>query len=273
MSEKVKRLKPTLDTLRELYLKSGNKCAFPGCHEIMIDENGVFIGEVCHIEGAMPGGERFNKNQSNEERRKFENLMLMCHKHHKITDDINEYTIEKLREMKKNHEKKFTDIERKIGESIKDYTEEEIVCMPKTLNGMNEYFKWGQTQQELQATIKCIGEFGENLKQIPYESRSVFGIICKRVEKEKIINKTLFKVPVREIEKACRIALNDLKEHIAILEKYKVCRIDRDWDGIEKVYLNIGVYDGWWEDIEEYCNNKSISLTGMIVNLDFSMLD
>ncbi|AKL94721.1 hypothetical protein CACET_c12560 [Clostridium aceticum] len=273
MSEKVKRLKPTPDTLRELYLKSGNKCAFTGCPQLMIDENGVFIGEVCHIEGAMPGGERFNKNQSNEDRRKFENLMLMCHKHHKITNDVYKYTVEKLREMKKNHERKFTDIETKIAESIKDYAKEDIISMPKTLNGMNEYFAWGQDQEELLETIKQINVFAENLKQLPHGTRAILAIVCERVEKEKIVGAIEFKVPASEIQKVSRIAFNDLKEHLAILIKYKMCYIEKDWDEIEKIYLNTGAYDGWWGDIKEYCINKNISLAEIITNLDFSMLD
>jgi hypothetical protein len=31
MTEKAKRLAPTPQTLREVFLKSGNLCAFPGC--------------------------------------------------------------------------------------------------------------------------------------------------------------------------------------------------------------------------------------------------
>lgn len=37
MDEKAKRLKPTVEVLRELYLKSGNQCAFPGCYNAMVD--------------------------------------------------------------------------------------------------------------------------------------------------------------------------------------------------------------------------------------------
>ena len=48
----VKRLQPKGNTLRELFLKSGNLCAFPGC--LMMDPEGNFIGEVCHIEAAEP---------------------------------------------------------------------------------------------------------------------------------------------------------------------------------------------------------------------------
>lgn len=274
MEENVKRLKPTSDTLRELYLKSGNQCAFPGCTALMIDEKGNFIGQVCHIEAAMSGGERFNKNQSNEDRRKFENLMLMCHEHHTVTNDINEYTVEKLRTMKMEHERRYTDIERKISDSfIKDYTKEDILVMPKTLNSMNECLGWGLKQEDLQETIKCISDFAENLKKLPHESRYIFGIICERVEEENAGINTNFKVSISEIVKACKITSIIFREHLVILEKYKMCYIDEDWDGVQKIYLNTGAYDNWWEEIRHYCNNKNISLFQMILNLNFSALD
>ena len=274
MAEKVKRLQPTAETLRELYLKSGNRCAFPGCNEVMIDENGTFVGEVCHIEGAMPGGERFNKNQSNEERRKFKNLMLMCHKHHKITDDVNNYTVEKLRKIKYEHEKKFTDIEGKIKASIKDYSEENVILLPGTLRSMNEYFGWGETQEELKATIECIRKFAEILKKIPYESRRIFSVICKRVEEGDIeLGRINFKVPPSEIEKACQISFHDLKENLRILNKYGVCYVDTDFEEGENIYLSDEPYDGWWEDIFGYYKEKNLDLNRMIINLDFTDLD
>ena len=43
MDEKAKRLKPTVEVLRELYLKSGNQCAFPGCYNAMVDDNGKMM--------------------------------------------------------------------------------------------------------------------------------------------------------------------------------------------------------------------------------------
>lgn len=115
--EKAKRLAPLPETLRELFLKSGNCCAFPDCQRLMMNSDGVFIGQVCHIEGAEEGGERFNENQTNEERRHFSNLMLMCYDHHTITNDVTKYTAEVLRKMKADHEAKFTDVAKAIGES------------------------------------------------------------------------------------------------------------------------------------------------------------
>jgi hypothetical protein len=55
---KAKRKAPDKDTLRELYLKSGNQCAFPACTRVMLNKDGVFVGQICHIEAAEEGGER-----------------------------------------------------------------------------------------------------------------------------------------------------------------------------------------------------------------------
>lgn len=34
--EEVKRLAPKQEVLRELYIKSGNECAYPGCHNVLV---------------------------------------------------------------------------------------------------------------------------------------------------------------------------------------------------------------------------------------------
>jgi hypothetical protein len=42
--EKVKRKQPSVDTIRELFVKSGNECAFPGCTNRIINQAGEFTG-------------------------------------------------------------------------------------------------------------------------------------------------------------------------------------------------------------------------------------
>jgi hypothetical protein len=49
----------------------------------MLNIEGTFIGQICHIEAAEEGGERFNLNTTNEQRRSAVNLMLMCYEHHR----------------------------------------------------------------------------------------------------------------------------------------------------------------------------------------------
>lgn len=101
------RLSPKLETLRALFARSGNQCAFPDCNHSLINKKNKFIAQVCHIEGANKGGERYNENSTDEERRGFDNLLILCYAHHIETDDIIEYTVEKLKQIKYKHEKSF----------------------------------------------------------------------------------------------------------------------------------------------------------------------
>lgn len=101
------RKKITEPTLKALFAKSGNKCAFPDCDNILVHEDGGIICQVCHIEAASPQGERYNPQQTDEERRHLDNLILLCPQHHIITNDESIYTVEVMRKMKCDHELKY----------------------------------------------------------------------------------------------------------------------------------------------------------------------
>lgn len=98
------RLTPKQDTLRRLFALSRNCCAFPDCNNKIISNTGKLIGQVCHIEAANIGGERYNSLQSDEERRSFENLILLCYEHHVETNDVLAYPTELLQKIKNDHE-------------------------------------------------------------------------------------------------------------------------------------------------------------------------
>jgi hypothetical protein len=102
------RLDPTQKTRIRLYALSGNRCAFPGCVVTFVSpEDETNISNICHIEAAEVGGERYNPNSNDEERRDFKNLILLCRNHHAVTNDVNVYTVDVLRKMKQEHEDKI----------------------------------------------------------------------------------------------------------------------------------------------------------------------
>ena len=103
------RKSPNAETLKLLYVRSGNECAFPNCEHPIFNDKGLYIAQLCHINAASKGGQRYNKEQSDEERSAPENLLFMCHRHHKETDNEEEYSVAKLTKLKKNHELKFTE--------------------------------------------------------------------------------------------------------------------------------------------------------------------
>lgn len=101
------RKKPSDNTIKKLFGLSGNQCAFPDCGQHMVDINGTVTGQICHIEAAETGGQRYSQIQNDEERRSFENLVLMCANHHKVTDNVTIYTTQKLKQIKAAHESSF----------------------------------------------------------------------------------------------------------------------------------------------------------------------
>jgi hypothetical protein len=90
--------------LRDLSIASKNKCAFPGCDHPILNPVGDYIAELCHIEAAEAGGPRFNPGQSDEDRVSRDNLLFLCHAHHKETDNESVYTVARLRKIKLDHE-------------------------------------------------------------------------------------------------------------------------------------------------------------------------
>jgi len=97
------------DSVRhELYARSGNLCEFPGCTHSLFendDTETTNIGEICHIEGLNPNSARYNPKSSDRERNSIKNLILLCANHHSIVDqDETLYTVEKLKQMKAEHE-------------------------------------------------------------------------------------------------------------------------------------------------------------------------
>jgi len=119
LGEIPKRLNPTEETLKYLYLKSGNICAFPKCNNSMY-KNKSLIGQVCHIEDALPGG-RYNPDKSNEQNREDANLLLMCYEHHVETNDIQKYSVDNLKDMKFNHETYIAESNKEPKDSLDEF--------------------------------------------------------------------------------------------------------------------------------------------------------
>jgi len=100
----MKRLSPRTQTVRELFSLSGNQCAFPGCVHELVNHNFQFVAQVCHIEAARKGGERFNTTLTGEDLRLPKNLLILCYAHHVETNDVSEYTVARMQEIKSAHE-------------------------------------------------------------------------------------------------------------------------------------------------------------------------
>lgn len=52
--------------IREFFAFSGNRCAYPNCNHPLLDNDGNYIAQICHIEGG--GWPRHNPNLTLKER-------------------------------------------------------------------------------------------------------------------------------------------------------------------------------------------------------------
>lgn len=273
MEENAKRLKPTVEVLRELYLKSGNQCAFPGCYNAMVDDNGNFIGQICHIEAAEAGGERFNPNMTNEERRSFDNLMLMCYEHHVVTNDVTKYPVSVLKRMKREHEDKFSSVIQKMRNSVIDYGIVNQYSKVVTCKRLSDVMGFGCTDEENLENAKVLNGLINKLMDVPVETRYLLAIMVARSFDDMLGTCV---VPLHEIEAATGKDPSFILNHIEILNRRGVIS-ELDTDEYGRPFCNLyGDFNsGWnyWGNIRDYCKKTGEPITKICVELKFSVFD
>lgn len=101
----------TQPTIKRLHTLSGNQCAQPECNRQLIARDDItIVSKICHIEAASPQGPRWNPSMNDENRRHFNNLILLCDECHSIIDNKaneSEYPVELLQKWKSDHEAKM----------------------------------------------------------------------------------------------------------------------------------------------------------------------
>ncbi|MBT8161461.1 MULTISPECIES: hypothetical protein [Arthrobacter] len=76
-------------TVKGLFALSGTTCYFPDCPRpvvVFIDDEAFTEAKIAHIYGANEGSARYDPGMTDNERRAFANLMLLCGPHHELVD-------------------------------------------------------------------------------------------------------------------------------------------------------------------------------------------
>ncbi len=93
-----------------LWGRAAGRCSFPGCRlDLVLDatetDDPSLVGEFCHIVAESNDGPRGKSPLTLHQRNSYENIVVMCNVHHKqIDDQANAFTVDRLHEIKAEHE-------------------------------------------------------------------------------------------------------------------------------------------------------------------------
>ena len=269
--EEVRRLAPTERTLKKLFAYSGNQCAVPDCKNQLVDPSGTLLGKVAHICAAEEGGPRFDANMSNEQRRSFDNLLILCGRHHDIVDDkenVSEYPPDKLRGYKKSHEDRFRRAERQLVEQFSDTTQATQPTYPKTLARLGSVFS-DTTVVGSSDHISDIVAFVDKLKELPLDVREFALKLAERMRRKKV-NELL----VQEVTRVFDISHKKLNDIMAIMDRAGLGDIDEKDPRTFVVTLREKKWGGnAWYEILEFCDRTGETPEQFIYDLRFDLYD
>jgi hypothetical protein len=194
----------------------------------------------------------------------------MCPVHHDVIDANPEiYTVERLLQIKTNHEAKHQN-----GREPTDSIVDEFYCAsansPKTLNNLAHTLKWDIAQNELQEIVPDFIELIERLKKLPRRSRELLAIIVQRAKYEQFSG---MYVLATEIVNATGLSKQELVNEVAVLDRHGFACIE-ELQGLPIVEIN-SANRNWlmWDTIQEFCLSQKMSVNELVVALNFDYFD
>ncbi|WP_197415198.1 hypothetical protein [Mycobacterium sp. M26] len=244
--------------------------------------DGVLHGEIAHIEGALPDSCRFNVSMTNEERRAYDNLLIMCENHHTTIDDpdVGEkiWPVDRLQRLKKDHEAIYTSVPDQLRRQVGDISEG--VTYTPANNGLVVLEPLGLGEDEQAESCEQINQFAERLTRVPEDARSLLAVIVDRGD-EVPANwapwEPEFSVPAEALHSYVDCGPRELRRHIEVLEHCSLMRFeDHVFDG-PPVYVvgNCLPGSGWQllQDIRRAVDGDRATLRRIFCHLDFTALD
>lgn len=275
------RLPPTDPTVKELFAKSGNQCAFPGCLIPVVDELGTVVGQIVHIKGVKPASARFDVTQDPNDRRHVSNLLIMCNPHHRATDDETRYSVARMREIKETHERRFAGVISGLRGTLEDQTRHAVVHPPKSMaryRGVS-----GLTDDEASEMRPVFEALLAKLARLPPDARSVLATILDRGGESGFASWSMegsVELPMSELRAVLGVSETELRDELLILKNHGFADID-----IEGTEASFGapvvvatppsLENGELvlTDLRAVAAESGTSLTRAIVGLDFRLLD
>ncbi|MFE6548231.1 hypothetical protein ACFVHS_07480 [Streptomyces sp. NPDC057746] len=268
------RRKPLPDVARQLFVFSGNECAWgdPNCTTRLVTAEDGWVGEIAHIIGAEPTSARHEEwdGKDVDDLRHFSNLILLCKVHARNIDDKNsrdEFTVEYLRAVKERHEAPYRYGLEQLEAEFKDAVAGNTVTPATT---MRRYFAWEgeelEPEEEAQV-LALICQLADRVSTLTRQARQVLALVVKENEPDcQFIERRLT---------ADSTTLTSICNELAGIEAAELY-VDEWGEDLPRVLLRGGAVSGipeMWDQLRAFTEAEGIDLNEIFVDLDFSLLD
>ncbi len=219
----------------------------------------------------------------------------MCYQHHIKTNREDIYTVERMKEIKANHECKYSEniIEQKILDSLQDYTEiNSFFVKPNTLEHMFDVIykadnkKYRREIEEIEEDVEAFNTAISAFQKLSLPSRKIFLIALRHshhpLRSNNYINEEELFVDMIEVANVIMQPYQSIKPNFdEIVAKslmiYDEVDLPSGWIEYRHIISNVtpesdsGAYV--WLNLKKYCLSTDKDILTFVEGLDFSELD
>lgn len=269
--EIVERL-PVRDTVRkQLFNRSKNQCAYTGCALPIVDPRTTcVVGQIAHIEAANSKGPRFNEKSTNEQRRAYTNLILLCYGCHRIIDlEVADHPVEMLRDMKQDHEGP----EGEVLDVEYEGKWPRLGGYPLRLDRLNRVLGWGHNDEEMAGSLAAYEALADSLTQLTGTARDLFAHVVVDCFKTGEDTVPLSSSPVHTFAEKMRLELEQLRPYFAELDDISLLRVDDDYPWLAERFRVDNEFVGNIASFVHLCEDENLNLYDIFRYIQFDALD
>lgn len=251
--------------MRELYLYSGNRCAYDPCEATLLLDSGTWDCNVAHIYGVKEDAARGDHTLSDEELRDVSNLMLTCQKHHKEIDNKaleGKYTVDVVRAMKAEHEGKYKEALVKLDRIVDTSVSAPGPKRAHNFKKFDEYVGAEEVEYLSEAWGKIIGKVARQ----PIPARDLLVMILDHGE----YRHGGMEVKITQIEGVAAGGADMIKRWALHLEDDGLIYIEADE---QPAYFSVPDSEQLFKRLCEMAQDDRTILSKVLVDLDLTVLD
>ncbi|MDP2182382.1 MAG: hypothetical protein Q8K99_07415 [Actinomycetota bacterium] len=219
--------------LSRLFAMSGNLCAHPTCAQILYRDDGTGFVNICHIHSAEAGWTRHDPLLSDEALRAIDNLILLCPNHHgEIDQQYSIVSADDLRQWKRRHEARFTDMRLLFDPQIIDRVGSRAPVKPSNMGQLAQTHPDHFLGSDLPEIAVEMCAFVDRIRNIPPPTIE-FMIRALQHGLRGAASETwgsfAMKLDANEIAQAFDLTGAQVTEFCAIMERYGVGYLEDDY--------------------------------------------